>query len=174
MFLTLLMDKAKELGVTLFLSSTFLYRKDIQYIVKRAQNQPVNYCIHTGQYLPDWHPWEDYQTYFIGDRRTNACREILAIDLPWILRTFGEVEKLHVTSSKLSSLKIDYPDNYIINLTHKNGSNGVFFCDVISRCGGRRAEIINETIHLLWNGTPDSLLEYDVDTKKMKKVTKIT
>ncbi len=165
-----MISKAKKAGVMLFLSSTFLYRKDVQYIIRRAKQGPVNYCIHTGQYLPDWHPWEDYQSFFVGNKRTNGCREIFAIDLPWILKAFGDVSEIHVSSGRLSKLNIDYPDNYIVNLVHKNGSKGVFFCDIVSRNGGRRAELFRETLHLIWNGTPDSLFEYNIDTKKMEKI----
>ena len=39
--------------VKLFLSSTFLYRKDIQWLIKEVDNKQVNYIYHTGQYLPD-------------------------------------------------------------------------------------------------------------------------
>ena len=162
-----MMEKAKDVGVELFLSSTFLYRKDVQHIIQRAGEGPVNYCIHTGQYLPDWHPWESYQSYFVGDKRTNACREIFAIDLPWILKAFGKVREVTVSSGRLTGLSIDYPDNYIVTMTHESGSKGVFLCDVVSRNGGRRAELFNEGLYMEWNGTPDSLMEYDFEAKKM-------
>lgn len=75
----------------LFLSSTLLYRKDIQYIKDRVGEERVNYVYHVGQYLPDWHPWESYKDFFVGDKRTNGCREIMAIDLPWIESAFGKI-----------------------------------------------------------------------------------
>ena len=161
---------AKKQMVTLFLSSTFLYRKDVQYLIQRSREEPVNYCIHTGQYLPDWHPWENYQDYFVGNKRTNGCREIFAVDLPWVLSAFGEVKSIFVMKDKLSSLQIDYPDNYIVFMNHKNGSKGVFYCDIVSRKGGRRAEIFSEHLFLTWEGTPDSLHVYDLNKHIMQYV----
>ena len=79
---------AKEQGVPLFLSSTMLYRGETQYIKAQAQKfmaetgKPVNYIYHIGQYLPDWHPWENYKNFFMGQKRTGGVCEIFGIDLP--------------------------------------------------------------------------------------------
>ena len=84
-----LIAKAAQKGLPLFLSSTMLYRAETQYIKRRvaAFAKPVNYIYHIGQYLPDWHPWENYKNFFVGDRRTGGVREIFGIDLPF---RFGE------------------------------------------------------------------------------------
>ena len=53
------------------MSSTLQYRKEIQFIkeeVKKVSGK-VNYIYHVGQYLPDWHPWENYKDFFVGDAR---------------------------------------------------------------------------------------------------------
>ena len=104
-----LIAAAKEKGVPLFLSSTMLYRGETQYIKRRVQefSRPVNYIYHIGQYLPDWHPWENYKNFFVGDKRTGGVREIFGIDLPWLLDTFGPVKHLYVEKDKLSALEID-------------------------------------------------------------------
>ena len=90
--------KAAEKGVPLFLSSTMLYRAETQYIKAQVQafEKPVNYIYHIGQYLPDWHPWENYKNFFVGDKRTGGVREIFAIDLPWLLDAFGPVKHVYV------------------------------------------------------------------------------
>ncbi len=163
---------AREKGLVLFLSSTFLYRKDVRFLIEQCQGRPnLDYIIHTGQYLPDWHPWESYKAFFVGNVRTNGIREILAIDLPWILAAFGPVRDLHVRRSKNSALELDYEDNYIISIEHENGSKGVFVCDLLSRKGGRSAEIFSEDLYLTWSGTPDSLMRFDLDARAMTPVT---
>ena len=167
-------EKAEALaaakGVTLFISSTFLYRKEIEFVCDRVRDDTVNYIYHSGQYLPDWHPWESYKDFFVSDRRTNACREILAIEFPWIVRAFGEIESLHVMRSKNSNLDIDFPDNYIISIRHANGNKGVFCQDIISRKGLRRLEVYSESQHVFWEGTPQTLSVYDADSKSLEPV----
>lgn len=174
--LNLIMDGYEELihrenkNLILFMSSTLLYRKDIEYIKNKVAREVVNYNYHTGQYLPDWHPWENYNNFFVGDRRTNGCREIFAIDLPWIIKTFGPIKDIVVKKSKLSTLNIDYDDNYLLILEHENGSKGTVCVDVVSRKAMRRLEIFSENLHIFWNGTPDSLEEYNFDTKLLKNI----
>lgn len=165
-----LMNQARQNGKILFLSSTFLYRKDIRYIIDRVKNEKVNYMIHIGQYLPDWHPWESYKNFFVGDKRTNGCREIMAIDFPWILSAFGKVKDIHVRASKDSELELDYPDNYILSFAHENGSKGVVVCDLLSRKAVRSALIFSEKLQLSWGGVPESLCEYDIKNKCDRKV----
>lgn len=156
--------------VAIFLSSTLLYRNDLQYIISKVKDKRVNYVYHSGQYLPDWHPWENYRDFFVNDKRTNGCREILAIELPWLLRAMGEVESINVLSDKMSGLDISYNDNYLINLLHKNGSRGVLVVDVVSRKATRSLEVFSEKIHMTWGGTPGSLLDYNLESKQNEQI----
>ena len=164
------MSLAKRNKVKMFVSSTFFYRRETQFVAKAVRGKNVNYIYHSGQYLPDWHPWESYKNFFVSDTRTNACREILAIEFPWLINAFGEIASIHVMKDKNSDLDIDFPDNYIITISHKNGNKGVFCQDVISRKGLRRLEVYSEKLHLFWEGTPQTLAVYDVKTKILKSV----
>lgn len=159
---------AKKKRKVLFLSSTFLYRKETQTIIEKVQEAkcPLNYIYHVGQYLPDWHPWESYNNYFIGNPKTNGCREIMAIDLPWIVTAFGAIKDVKIMKSKNTELNIQYNDNYIIMLEHENGTKGVFAVDVIARKPYRHIDVYGEQFQLSWNGTPDSLNQYDIETKQ--------
>lgn len=164
------MELAAKKNKILFLSSTFLYRNDIQYIKGRVDGRRVNYMYHIGNYLPDWHPWENYKDFFVGDRRTSACREIFGIDMPWIIDVFGEVESFHVVKDKCSSLDLDYDDNYIVTFLHRTGTRGVMCNDVISRASGRQLEVFSEQLHLFWEGSPDTLFDYDIEKKEKIRI----
>lgn len=74
---------AAERGVKLFISSTPVYRRETRYIADAVHGAPVNYIYHCGQYLPYWHPWEDYHDFFAAKKETNGCREILCVEMPW-------------------------------------------------------------------------------------------
>ena len=138
-----------------------LYRGETQYIKRRVQefSKPVNYIYHIGQYLPDWHPWENYKNFFVGDKRTGGVREIFGIDLPWLLDTFGPVKHVYVEKDKLSALEIDYPDTYFTVLRHENGTKGVLAVDVVSPKAVRNFEVFGEGLRLFWEGSPRSLAE---------------
>jgi len=161
---------AKDNDVKLFLSSTILYKRQIQKIKELVQKetQPLTYIYHIGQYLPDWHPWESYKDFFIGKKESNGCRELYAIQLPWIVDTFGEVSNLTSVSQKSTNLEIDYDDSYITTFEHKNGNKGVFIVDVVSRIATTYLEVIGENIHLTWDGSNDGLKIFNIEEKKVK------
>lgn len=166
------MSLAEQKGCVLFLSSTFLYRKETQYLIREVQetNCQLNYIYHVGQYLPDWHPWESYNNYFIGDKRTNGCREIMAIDLPWLVTAFGKIKSVQVLKSKNTELNIHYNDNYLLLFEHETGHKGVFAVDVVARKPYRHIDIYGELLQLSWNGTADSVIEFDVVNKQDKNI----
>lgn len=159
---------AEKNGCVLFLSSTLLYGEETQTIINKVKDKAtkLNYIYHVGQYLSDWHPWESYNNYFIGDKRTNGCREIMAIDMPWLITAFGNIKKVQRLKSKNTNLNVDYDDNYLMMIEHETGAKGVFAVDVISRKATRYFEVYGENLHLRWNGTLDSLYEYDIINKK--------
>ena len=168
-----LLDIAGKNNVQIFMSSTLLYRKEIQKITElvSAQKQPLQYIYHVGQYLPDWHPWESYKNFFVGKNETNGCREIFAIQLPWILNCFGKSVSIGYTSKKkISNLDIDYQDSYIVALEHNSGNRGVMIVDVVSRKATTSLEIIGENLHLFWDGTPNGLNRYDFDAKSLESI----
>lgn len=166
------MKLAKNNNCTLFLSSTFFYREEIKYIrSKIVGDKKWNYIYHIGQYLPDWHPWEDYKDFFIANKRTNGCREIMAIELPWLTGTFGKIESMKIVSDRITELNIEFEDNYIIQLIHKNGNKGVLIVDVVSPVAVRKFEAYSENAYISWNGTPESINEFDLQTKQLEHVT---
>ena len=163
---------AKEKQCTLFLSSTFLYREETRYIKSRITgSKRWNYIYHIGQYLPDWHPWENYKDFFISDKRTNGCREIMAIELPWLAETFGGIGSTHVVSDKMTKLNIGFEDNYLLQVLHKNGNKGILVVDVVSPVAVRKFEAYAENAYISWNGTPDSICEFDALSKKTVSVS---
>ena len=158
---------AEEKGKLLFISSTFLYRDEIKFIQKevRESKSLLSYTYHIGQYLPDWHPWEKYTEYFIGDSRTNGCREIMAIDFPWIYKTFGKVVDIQVKKNKKTKLKTTYNDSYLLLLEHENGIQGTIMVDVVSRKAVRNLEIYGEDLYITWDGSVTGLKKYNIETK---------
>ena len=156
------MAKAAAKNLPLFLSSTMLYRRETQYIKAQVQQfgKPVHYIYHIGQYLPDWHPWENYKNFFVGNVRTGGVREIFGIDLPWLLDAFGEVESVTVMKDTLSDLGLPYPDCVTLLLRHKNGVQGVLAADVVSRKAVRSFECFGDGLHLFWAGNPKALYEF--------------
>lgn len=155
----------------LFLSSTPLYKEEMKIIDYRVKEngRPCAYQYHVGQYLPDWHPWDKLKDFFASNKVTNGCRELFAIELPWIRHTFGNIETVTVVKTKLTNLELEFPDTYFVQIKHENGNIGSLTIDVVSRHAVRKLEIFNENMYIAWNGTPDSLYEKDFERDELKQ-----
>ncbi len=166
------LKKAAEKELKIFMSSTPLYRKEIRYINQQVQQakEKVNYIYHVGQYLPDWHPWESYKNFFVGNTRTNGCREVFAIELPWMIETFGKITNVMVQKCKMTELEISYPDSFQALFTHETGVMGMVAFNVVSRKAVRSLEIYGEDLYLEWDGTPFGLRQYNVNNKTTETI----
>lgn len=158
---------AKKNKRALFLSSTFLHREEIKKInaLVKEQSANLNYTYHVGQYLPDWHPWENYTDFFVGEKRTNGCREIFAIELPWLIEVFGKVKSIVIRKNKISSLNIDYNDNFMVIIEHESGHSGMIAVDIVTRKAVRTLEIFGEHMYLTWDGSAEGLKMMDIENK---------
>ncbi len=159
-------------NLTLFLSSTMMYRKEIQFISDKVNkcSLPVNYAYHVGQFLPTWHSWESYKDFFVADKRTNGCREVFAIELPWIIESFGKVISFDVKKGRMTNLDINYPDNYELLLTHESGTVGTLNINVASQFAVRNLEVYGQDCYMKWEGTPQSLYSFDQEEGELRNV----
>ncbi|HTU65147.1 MAG TPA: Gfo/Idh/MocA family oxidoreductase [Steroidobacteraceae bacterium] len=92
-----------------------------------AIGKPLNFNYTTGQYLPDWHPWEKVEDFYVSNRDTGACREIVPFELTWLNDIFGDAEPLACSRAKVTDINADiddvyhcllrYPGNMLANLT---------------------------------------------------------
>lgn len=164
---------AKQENKVLFLSSTFMYRKEMQYIKETVKRNSFSglYRYHIGQYLPEWHPWENYKNFFAGRKDTNGCREIFAIEMPWLEDTFGEIKAVHSIHKKVSNLEIEYDDSYQVLIEHESGVIGNLSVDIVTPKAGRELEIWSEGFHIGWKGTPDTLTEFDRDSGSTRNIS---
>ena len=93
----------------------------------------LNYNYQTGQYLPDWHPWEDIKDFYVSNKDTGGCREIVPFELAWLNDIFGRSEPLACVRRKLTEMPADIEDIYHCLLNHSNNIIGNITIEVISR-----------------------------------------
>lgn len=111
---------------------------------KKIIGRPLSFIYHSGQYLPDWHPWEDYRKFYVSKRETGACREIVPFELVWLINLFGKIKTVTGRKSKVSNLEADIDDIYNILLEFYNGIEATMTVDVIARYPYRQIKILGE------------------------------
>ncbi len=114
-----------------------------------------------GQYLPDWHPYEDYRHFYVARRETGACREIVPFELTWLTWLFGEVASSRTVTAKRTRLEVDIDDIYLMALEFGSGVVGTLEVNVISRIPERQFRAIGEEWHIIWNWADQQVKVYN-------------
>jgi predicted dehydrogenase len=122
-----------------------------QLIGDGAIGRPLLFTYHSGQYLPDWHPWEDYRKFYVAKKETGAAREIVSFELVWLTWIFGSVDAISCFKGRTKILDIDIDDFYQIIMKFKNGISGHLQIDVVSRVADRSCKIFGEEGVIFWN-----------------------
>lgn len=105
----------------------------------------------SGQYLPDWHPWENIQDFYVSQKETGGCREIVPFELSWLTWVFGPIDQIKAYKNRVGQLPIEIDDIYLLQLKHQSGIFGQLMVDVLSRSPTRYLRITAEKGHLIWD-----------------------
>jgi predicted dehydrogenase len=136
-------------------SCTMLYnpgpRKIKELVAANAIGKPLMLTYHTGQYLPDWHPWERYQDFYVSKRETGACREIVPYELLWMIDVFGQISSITGMKSKVTDLDYDIDDVYQMLFSFESGLSGHLAVDVVSRPAVRVFRLCGSEGSLDWD-----------------------
>lgn len=108
-------------------------RKVRELICQGTIGKPLNINYLTGQYLLDWHPWEHIQDFYVSQRETGGCREIVPFELTWLNQIFGEPKALGCVKAKLTDMPADIDDIYHCLLKYPGDVLANVTVEVISR-----------------------------------------
>lgn len=108
-------------------------KKVAELIRAGAIGRPLNINYQVGQYLPDWHPWERVEDFYVSNRATGACREIVPFELTWLNGIFGAPTPLACVKAKLTDINADIDDVYHCILRYPDGVLANICVEVISR-----------------------------------------
>ncbi|MFA6394273.1 MAG: Gfo/Idh/MocA family oxidoreductase [Patescibacteria group bacterium] len=154
-------------------SCTLLYYLPIRMMKKILDQGKIGKVLafqyHMGQYLPDWHPWEDYRRVYYSKKETGACREMLPFELIWLNRLLGsKVKKISGATGKLSDLKMEADDLINANVQYANGIRGNIIIDVIARKPYRTLRLLGSDGVLDWERFDFKIKVYNAKNKKTK------
>jgi predicted dehydrogenase len=108
--------------------------------------------VHFGEYLPAWHPWEDYRKGYAARADMGGgvvLTQCHALDyLPWLV---GKVESAWGFTAKLSDLEVDVEDTAKIGLRFESGALGSLHLDYNQQPPAHHFEVIGTKGSLQWD-----------------------
>lgn len=111
-----------------------------------------NIVIRWGSYLPDWHPWEDYRSFYMAKKEQGGgalLDESHGIDL--LRYIFGEVKEVFAIVDKISNLEITADDHAFLTLRLKNNSLAQISFDLNARYTFCKIEATGENGTAIWD-----------------------
>lgn len=160
----------KNLNIVKAPSCTMRFYRPIKMIRELLRSNRIGKILafqyHMGQYLPDWHPWEDYRKVYFSKKETSACREMLPFELIWLnwLMNSSAVD-INGTITKISDLEMDADDIILANIRYKNKILGNIIIDVISRKPFRTLRVLGSHGVLDWERFDSVIRVYNAKSK---------
>lgn len=119
-----------------------------------------------GQYLPDWHPWEDYKKGYSANKALGGGIILDAIhEIDYVQWMIGKVDAVSCFTGKLSSLDIDTEDMAEILLRSKDGVIANVHMDYVQRVYNRSCELIGEEGIINWSFQDNQVRLYSAKDK---------
>ena len=115
---------------------------------------------HWGEYLPQWHPWEDYrQSYAARADLGGGVVVTLTHPLDYLRYLLGEVEALWSFNGHISPLEVYVEDVAEIGLRFTEGAVGGVHVNYFQRPPVHRLEIVGTNGTLRWDNA-DGILHF--------------
>lgn len=122
--------------------------------------------VHFGEYLPAWHPWEDYRQGYAARADMGGgvvLTQCHSLDyLPWLV---GKVESAWGLTAKLSDLEVDVEDTAKIGLRFDSGALGSLHLDYNQQPPAHHFEIVGTKGSLQWNLSDGATRIYRAEKK---------
>jgi predicted dehydrogenase len=125
-----------------------------------AVGAPLSVRAHWGEYLPDWHPWEDYRKGYAAraDLGGGVVRT-LSHPLDYLLWLLGDAEVAAAATSNLG-LNLEVEDCADILLRFKRGTLGSVHLDYVQRPPAHSLEITGSEGLIRWDFLTGATMRY--------------
>lgn len=123
-----------------------------EILTSQTLGKPLSVRVHWGEYLPGWHPWEDYRNGYSA-RKDLGGGVVLTLCHPldylrWLL---GEVRSLWAFIDQQSDLDLEVEDTAEIGLQFDGGTLGSVHLDYNQRPPSHHLDVVCSGGSIRWN-----------------------
>jgi predicted dehydrogenase len=156
-----LQQAVKQNGTQVLVGFQFRFHPGLGQVKKllqhRAIGDPYSVRAHWGEYLPAWHPWEDYKQGYAA-RLELGGGVLLTLSHPfdYLRWLFGEVDSVTAVTT-CDGLNMPVEDLAEILLRFKSGLMGSVHLDYLQRPTSHWLEIIGSKGTMRWDNSDGSV-----------------
>ena len=118
------------------------------------------------EYLPDWHPYEDYRSYYMAEKEQGGGSILdQSHIMDMVHHLFGSFDTVFALNGNLSELEVNSDDYSELAIRLKNGIIASIHTDIFGRDHKKQLEIKGESGNILWNPTENLVSYYNAEEK---------
>ena len=122
------------------------------------------------EYLPGWHPWEDYRKgYSARSDLGGGVTLTLCHPFDYLRMIFGEVSALYSNLGHFSSLEVDCDDASMTTLRFESGAVGTVYLDYVSRPPKHDMIVVGDKGTITWDNDEAFAVLHDGDSGKKER-----
>ncbi len=166
-----LLEESRKRNALVAPSCTMRFHPAIKLIKRLVKNgkygNVTTFTYYIGQYLPDWHPWEDIRDFYVSKKNTSGAREMVTFEFTWLTDILGFPREVKAYRGKTFDFgkDLDFDDTYVIALHHGDYMGSVVI-DVVSRFPTRLLICNLEHAQIRWDWNENKVRVYDAIDKR--------
>ena len=163
-------DIVRQQDVRVLVGFQFRFHPGFQHIKQLLDEDAIgpvtSVHVHWGEYLPAWHPWEDYRIGYAA-RSDLGGGVLLTLCHPfdylrWLI---GEVHTVSAMMAQAGGLDIEVEDTANVMLRFSNGALGTVHLDYVQRPPTHTLQITGQSGRILWDDEDGAVHWYQTDSE---------
>jgi len=168
-----LIKEAESRGRKLAVGYNLRFHRGLQRLRELVQGgrigRPLTARAEVGEYLPDWHPWEDYrQSYSARPDLGGGPVLTLSHDLDALCWVLGRPTRVIGLAARAGSLEIQTEEAAELAMTFEGGALGSVHVDYVRREPRRFLEVAGDDGLVRWEYEANRLLQYAPSTREWR------
>lgn len=148
-------DELRSTGAGVLVGFPFRFHPGLRRVREQVRSgaigEPRHATVEWGEYLPGWHPWEDYhQSYAARADLGGGVILTLCHPFDYLRWLFGEVESVAATASSEGGLGINVEDTADIRLRFHRGVSADVHLDYLTQPPRHRLRITGTEGSIEW------------------------
>ena len=144
--------------------------KLLKQIFSDAQNEygeALYVTTEWSEYLPDWHPWEDYKQGYSARKDLGGGVLLTQIHpMNYLSYIFGDIEKVQINKIETRSLDIEVDDIADLMINFNNGMSGHVHIDFLQKPRVHTMKIVTTKGKFAWEYHKNKLIFVDKNGKE--------
>ena len=169
----ILKRNVKENNLVVLMAYIFRFTPQVQMIKKLIQENALGKIYYVrgefSEYLPDWHPYEDYRSFYMAEKSMGGgsiLDQSHIFDLVHYL--LGGFKNVKAYNSKISNLELNADDISELIVEMNSGVIASLHTDIFGRQHQKFLEIKGENGNIKWDFYKNEVSIYDPKDKAVK------